>query len=47
MQFLRILPKKSPNEGIYNLQGMRINLPVHALPAGFYIINGEKVLIRP
>lgn len=40
-------PKKSSVEGIYNLQGMRINLPVHALPAGFYIINGEKVLIRP
>ncbi|MDE5552240.1 MAG: hypothetical protein K2I91_03470 [Muribaculaceae bacterium] len=33
-------------KSIYNLQGIRINKNVENLPAGLYIINGKKVLVK-
>ena len=33
-------------ESIYNLQGIRINRNADNLPAGLYIINGKKVLVK-
>lgn len=33
-------------ETIYNLQGIRINKERSALPAGLYIINGKKVVVK-
>jgi len=32
--------------GIYNLQGMLIDIPRDALPAGLYIIDGQKVFVH-
>jgi len=31
---------------VYNLQGMRVNADADNLPAGIYIINGKKVLVK-
>jgi spore germination protein GerM len=31
---------------IYNLQGIRINSQIENLPAGFYIVNGKKIIIK-
>lgn len=31
-------------EEIFNLQGMKVNGPVNALPAGVYIVNGRKIV---
>ena len=31
-------------QGIYNLQGMRINKSIDALPAGIYIVDGKKII---
>lgn len=31
---------------IYNMQGMRVGDDIHALPAGIYIVNGKKLIIR-
>lgn len=31
---------------IYNMQGMRIITDIENLPAGIYIVNGEKVLVK-
>ncbi len=31
---------------IYNLQGQRVNSDEHSLPAGIYIVNGKKQVIR-
>ncbi len=33
-------------KGIYNLQGIRINRAANELPAGLYIIDGKKTIIR-
>lgn len=33
-------------EGVYNLNGMKLDNNVNALPNGLYIINGKKVIIR-
>ena len=33
-------------QGIYNLQGVRLNTTPEQLPAGIYIIDGRKVTIR-
>lgn len=33
-------------KSIYNLQGIRINRDADNLPAGLYIINGKKVLVK-
>ncbi|MDD6942500.1 MAG: hypothetical protein SOV24_05395 [Muribaculaceae bacterium] len=32
-------------QGIYNLQGVRLNTTPEKLPAGIYIIDGKKVTI--
>ena len=29
---------------IYNLSGVRLNIPLDRLPAGVYIVNGHKVM---
>lgn len=34
------------NSTIYNIQGIRINKTAEELPAGLYIINGKKVLVK-
>ena len=46
-----VLPSAAPAipEGetiIFNLQGIRIAGPVESLPAGIYIINGKKRLVK-
>ena len=33
-------------QGIYTLTGVKLNADIEALPAGLYIINGQKTLIR-
>ncbi|MCC8070504.1 MAG: hypothetical protein LIO90_01720 [Bacteroidales bacterium] len=33
-------------EGIYNMQGVRLNSDLNALPSGIYIVNGEKRIVR-
>lgn len=33
-------------KAIYNMQGMRLNSDITTLPAGLYIIDGKKVMIR-
>lgn len=33
-------------KGIYNLYGVRLNVPRRSLPAGLYIIDGRKVVVR-
>ncbi len=34
------------NEVIYNTQGLKINKSVNELPAGLYIVNGQKIVVR-
>ena len=34
----------SHKQGIYNLQGMRLDMSYDALPAGIYIIDGKKII---
>lgn len=34
------------DKAVYNLQGIKINKEVNALPAGLYIINGKKILVK-
>ncbi|MDE7159347.1 MAG: copper resistance protein CopC [Muribaculaceae bacterium] len=33
-------------KAVYNMQGMRLGNDINALPAGLYIIDGKKVMIR-
>ena len=33
-------------KGIYTLQGKRVNGSLEHLPAGVYIVNGKKVVVR-
>lgn len=33
-------------KAVYNMQGMRINSDINTLPAGLYIIDGKKIMIR-
>ena len=33
-------------QGIYTLQGKRVNGSLQHLPAGVYIVNGKKVVVR-
>lgn len=37
--------QKQPT-GIYTLTGLRVSAPLSSLPAGVYIVNGKKVLVR-
>ncbi len=37
--------QNSEEDVIFNLQGFRINAPASSLPAGIYIINGNKIMI--
>ena len=37
--------RNSEEDVIFNLQGFRINAPASSLPAGIYIINGNKIII--
>ena len=37
--------RNSEEDVIFNLQGFRINAPASSLPAGIYIINGNKIMI--
>lgn len=36
--------KESRGEGIYTIDGMRLNAPFDKLPRGIYIVNGRKVI---
>ncbi|MCC8070662.1 MAG: hypothetical protein LIO90_02525 [Bacteroidales bacterium] len=33
-------------EGVYNMQGVRVSSDLNNLPAGVYIVNGEKRIVR-
>lgn len=33
-------------KSIYTLSGIRVNKPIHELPAGIYIVGGKKVIIK-
>lgn len=38
--------KKKFKSGVYTIHGVKLDCEVESLPSGFYIINGEKVLIN-
>lgn len=38
--------KHDPREGIYTIEGIRLNVNRDELPAGFYIINGKKTFVN-
>ena len=38
--------KAGSDRAIYSLSGVRMNLPQEELPAGVYLVNGQKVLVK-
>ena len=39
-------PVKASVKGVYNLSGIKVAESAESLPAGFYIINGKKVIVK-